>query len=381
DLAGIELRLEQSPGPLAVHCVGGDDHRPVAGVTVELSAEWQVDFDAGWLSDNHALAPRRQSKSTDSEGRVLFDCLPPASKIQVRALHSSHVATEPEWIDDPATTRSVMLTLDRGTRVSGELRDAAGSPHAGTLVEFIPLHTDPSGELVARRQLAASTVTDSSGRFDVSGVRAGANRALAFVDRQRHEWDVWVTPPRGEVSLVTGGTIRQGRVSCPTGLSTLATMTPRVLAHRGEARVSSAPVEVDGTFRLCFPPHGAFEVSLVVGDGAGVRLGEATWVEPAVAAELEISLERGPDWLGSIRGSIGPAPADERRAVLIQLQPVEGTWLAPLPVLDLETGSFQFKHVPPGEYRLSVAVDGRRREHVRVHVSSSATSDVGRLDV
>ncbi|MBZ4421476.1 carboxypeptidase regulatory-like domain-containing protein [Myxococcus sp. RHSTA-1-4] len=102
---------------------------------------------------------------TDADGRFLLERLPPG-RYDVSAGVLGRVGTTASSVE--TGRRDVVLTLARGARLTGRVRDERGSPVASFRLE-LQLHRGP----LEREPGAALTVVDPEGRFAVEGLAPG----------------------------------------------------------------------------------------------------------------------------------------------------------------------------------------------------------------
>jgi protocatechuate 3,4-dioxygenase beta subunit len=102
---------------------------------------------------------------TDADGRFLLEHLPPG-RYDVSAGILGRVATTLANVE--AGRKDLVLTLARGVRLTGRVRDERGAPVASFQLE-LQLHRGP----LERESEATLTVVDPEGRFSVEGLGAG----------------------------------------------------------------------------------------------------------------------------------------------------------------------------------------------------------------
>lgn len=102
---------------------------------------------------------------TDADGRFLLERLPPG-RYDVSAGILGRVSTTASGVE--AGRRDVVLTLARGARLTGRVRDERGAPVASFQLE-LQHHRGP----LEREPGATLTVVDPEGRFTVEGLAPG----------------------------------------------------------------------------------------------------------------------------------------------------------------------------------------------------------------
>ncbi|WP_164021186.1 carboxypeptidase regulatory-like domain-containing protein [Pyxidicoccus trucidator] len=102
---------------------------------------------------------------TDADGRFLLEHLPPG-RYDVYAAILGRMSTTLSNVE--AGRRDLVLTLARGARLTGRVRDERGAPVASFQLE-LQLHRGP----LEREGGAALTVVDPEGRFTVEGLAPG----------------------------------------------------------------------------------------------------------------------------------------------------------------------------------------------------------------
>ena len=161
----VVLQFEE-PGASVAGRVLDAVGQPRAGVVVEVG---QVgDLGVAWANKEPQVLARVHRTTTDVDGRYCFESLVPGRTV-LRA-RSEHHGVVQRPVDLVAEQRSACdLRLPAESILTGQMRNAAGAPAAGVIVR------------IGERQAfgLCSTVTDTDGRYRLSGISPGRCTVVA----------------------------------------------------------------------------------------------------------------------------------------------------------------------------------------------------------
>lgn len=163
------VALRQRPGTLEVRVVDGEV--PVVGATVRAYGE------KTWFGEVPTLVPAGDVPLTDADGCVRFGEVAP-STIHVDVRHDEFVPSGANVTIGHGEHVRHVLTLSRGARVQGRVRQADGTPVRGATVE---VDREPGAADAASSPAAplASARTDADGAFLTPGFEPQGSLLLA----------------------------------------------------------------------------------------------------------------------------------------------------------------------------------------------------------
>ena len=332
-----------------------DEHgSPVAGVALHMIDETSAMLAAG-------RAPAR----TDEHGRFLLTDIA-AGVRRIVAVDADHAVTTSRPLVVGHDLADLTLTLKKGGRLDGRVLDAAGAPVANAVI-----HIDASDGSYSRR-----TVSGADGRFTLVGL----GRALAYVRAQAALGATEVTGVDLERSTtqsielrlmragVIGGTVVDyGGRPCP-GVRVNA-------VFRGNSSVfDSVAADQDGRFLLGDLPEGEYQLWTGRFSEQHFGLDEVF----ARTGDRDFLVTR--PTFGSIRGEVGLAGSrDPPRDVLVGITgrtiDVDEFYRA------VDTGTFVFERVPPGEYDLRLRGPEFVDTQIAIEVAPGQPTQLGTIAV
>lgn len=289
---GVDFTLQ--PGAVLRGQVVDRHQAPVPGARVEARS-----------GGNGGLVGLRVAAFTDDSGRFTLNGLPLGRmRVDARGEQASALAQE---VDLSSGAGEVTLVLDAEGTLSGTVVSPDGAPVAGAQVVAVP--DDPAllaGLAESRVGRYAAEVSDGAGRFTLGGLRDGAYRVRATVERSVQQAGFWLTP---------GVLARTGETGVQVPLHTPGTVTGRVELEGGGAPddfsvglTLQAPVafhKTDGAFTLTDVPAGR-QVLSVSASGWAPKNVEDVEIEEGKATDVgTIMLEAGRVLTGTVRDGQG----------------------------------------------------------------------------
>ena len=344
DVDGVEVRLE--PGVALEGRVTRQNGDPVEGALVHVGHESRF---LGRRPGAH-FRPWRPSRSlaqTDADGRYRIEGLDPGPhRVEVQAERDTANAVA----ELTAGVHRLDLVLDEtapSPSVAGRVVDEEGAPVPAAEVQLSAAQSGFPGQ---------GTFTQPDGSFVLEQVRPGTYRLSA-------RGAGIVDPETGRQVQVAGGPVEgiEVRVSRSDGI----TLTGRLLGLApDEARWvridawlgfglqrSAGAVEPPDGYRIAGLYAGTWVVSAVHADGRYVRRQVELGPEPEPRLDLEFPggfTLRG-------RATLDGAPFAGAWVVALPSEPVADRLTPQTPTA--QDGSFAFRHLRPGRYRLFVQDD------------------------
>lgn len=335
--------------------------------------EWaQVEAIAGDDFDDPTLASAR----TGADGRALLRDLP-LRELVVQATHPAWAVTSvpieaPDIAPVPVPPPpELLLTLQVGARLSGQVTNAGVPPAEPLLVLLVPGDEAPTDAMLPR-----TTVTDAEGRFAFERVEPGEIHVEA---RSRENftggnafWESFIESPLAEEDLEVApgaeASVLLDIAAQYAGLET-GTVAGSLLVNglpgagwrvRTFGRIRrSVETDARGQFDLGRLEAGELEL-LLAPPGTGLREGAADEVQVSLAPGerkwLELSLATA-----SLAGRVTSAATGEPLAgarVQAVAEGEGGGWGRRAATLSGEDGRFEIDTVATGSYRLNVRADG-----------------------
>jgi protocatechuate 3,4-dioxygenase beta subunit len=170
-----DLELEQ--GLEIAGKVVGPDGQPAAGAAV-MNANQQGEM---MFYEGHMTQQRGTLATSDAEGRFTARGLAPSKSLVLVARKAGliGVRSEPQTLAADAPPKEVVLRLEKGGSLAGQVLDDVGAPAGGVNVQAWPESGDGSWH-------QAQVLTKADGTFRVEGVGAGSWWVNAWSDDGRH---------------------------------------------------------------------------------------------------------------------------------------------------------------------------------------------------
>jgi hypothetical protein len=366
------------PGPTTVLVVTGPDGKPVWGASV--------------------TAPGVGTVRSDAQGHAHWVWFEGTGKVATRVdvvVRAAGFAPATVRIEAPTGRETVAVTLVPGSRLSGRVLRADGSPAHGAWVRvgdgrrdaadvFPDPGATPGGDesdepttAAVPSRVHATTTTNADGGFDVVDLPEGPYHVLAGARRRvpvgrakplrvvasgvaAGARDLVLTLPvddspatgrlEGRVATPDGAPLGSARVEVRRGGEVVAVAVPAGPADRPPPGVVEARIEPDGRFAFDGVPAGPATVVVFV---PGFRTGE---VAVDVGAETTrvlapIGLDRGVVLAGRLRAPAGTSG----KGRVLWLQPVGGSRGSALIAAAIDAdGVFRATGLDAGTWRVSV---------------------------
>lgn len=362
------LAFELGPGAAVAGRVVDEEGRAVEGAKVFAVVEGNAD----------RTSYGRLETQSDAKGGFRFE--------HVAADRVTVLARSPGYLESPPTDlvaaeggsyENLLLVLERGSTITGQVIDVAGSPAADVLVE---VRFDRArqfarfGSLNAARGARGEARTDEQGRFHVEGL--GKGPFSVSVEREAPAGDRQLASAHGVAPGTADLTLRLAPPLSVSGRVLDAEGTP--LEHFGLRAALMMETEIGvmarDTLDERFAPDpgsgGAFTFSgLTPGLWHLYATAEGHATSPPLEVELpadatvplEFRLERAATLRGLVLSPRG-APVAGARVERFQSGP---TWQAaasgapsPPNTRSAEDGSFTLRGLPPGELHVAARAEG-----------------------
>lgn len=319
---------------------------PVAGASVDFIWEATVPD----RPDRKTGPPIERSATSDRDGRFELRDLPTGTA-SVSAWAQGHLPAEGRevTIPWPDPDRELVLTLERGTVLSGRVATTAGDPVSGARVA--------AG--------AASGVSDDEGVYTMEGAPLGKTTVLAFhpdYKRFRREMVLEKGGNQLDVTFEAGAEV-SGRVIDERGAPVAGARVALQSLGARERQEYRGRTGIDGTFRLSPVSRGRYRLTA---EGEGYSPAEKP--EPVEVAGkalegLEVVLEPGGAIVGRV---IGLNPEELAQVEVMIGREAHGT----SPVMIDAEGRYEIRRLRPGDYLLQASLAaGQRQAQARVSLS------------
>ncbi len=333
------LRIVLEPGLGFTGRVVDAAGRAIPGAELQLT--WTEHLTGLDVPAHHAGEMTRRS---DDEGRFAFSGLRPGPAT-LDAWAAGFQESEPLALELPSAEGSpdreeLMIVLERGATVAGEVKTAAGRSLDGVQVS-------------AGRP---GTFSDAEGRYRLDGVAAGTVLVEAYhphYGRVQKELEVEMDEHYLELTFPDGREIR-GLMVDGSGRPLAGASLELSSGERRAGLLYRAHSDIEGRFRLTSVAEGEYQIR--------ARLAGSVLKEPRtlrVAGEdlddVRVILERGTVVAGSVLGldfdqlaRVRVSAGDEQDGIL------RGQ-------VDY-TGTYEIRDVPPGYWVVRAVLDGGRRQ-------------------
>jgi hypothetical protein len=361
------LRLRTEPGVLRGRVIGPDG-MPRRGARVFAGAPG---FEAGASFGDGSPKPPTFRASTDADGAfTLPGIFPGPLTFLVRepdCAPGRGVVTIHEGAD-----ASVVVALERGATIVGDVVDADGAPVPDGVVTTLP-----------RGWLAASTRTDSCGRFRLQGLDAGTFEIVASGSDALGEVKATVHVPAG------------GEATAHLRFTREKEIAGRVVDEAGSpiagCRVTlDGATDVEGDWRhLDTPADGSFAFSKCLDADYTVRVFDGGAGSPSLEVEkirpgsppLELRVRERERARSFVKGRLLDADGAplEDASISFHRPPQGGAVASHRP-----DGSFQAGPLPAGTCRMHVVLPGMRHsvyEGAGIELDFDSTRDLGEIRI
>jgi protocatechuate 3,4-dioxygenase beta subunit len=333
--APVTVRLE--PAAAVRGRIADEEGEPVAGA--EIGLQWSAALPG---HDIPVGDPVSRLTASDAEGRFEIRGSP-AGRIRLAVAARGFLPPEPLELTVPLPPgEELTLTLQRGATLQGRVTTSAGEPVGGARIS--------AG--------GAAALADDDGAYLLGGVALGPMEVEAFHPHFRRQTRK-LTVERGIQSLdfqLEAGRKVSGRVVDPGGEPVVGAEVDLSSEEKGRARVDyRTRSAADGAFELTPVAAGRY-VLAAEGDGFA-ESGSSLQVAEKDIEGLEIVLEPG----GAISGRIlGLAPED-LPGVVVAADP-RSEQAESRSVRVGPQGSYEIRHLPPGDWLVKAALPARQRE-------------------
>lgn len=361
-------------GTLRGRVLSAADRQPVVAAAVEVRGlpnrehREYVPVETVPTSDTYAVATRLDAL-TDGDGRFAITHIPPGA-VRVQVVHPDYAQalSESVAVHDDQTTEELLVLLDAGGILEGQVLGAGGNVCANVPVSCRPL-AGPRGEQTFPR---AQTVTTAEGRFRLGPLPQGRYLLQAVLDNgvvSRRAVEITggtLQVDIGVGTLAVSGTVRRGN-SPAGGVQVLLSDQAQTRSTRWSATATTAP---DGTFHISgISPPEEEAVFLHV-----YEVDATLWSPPLISRPLVLNKEEihvdlalpEAGLSGRILDGTGlPVPR-----VFISVSPATGEDRLRHSFSDAD-GRFQFDALPQGRYRLLGEREGYQRAEYVFDVSQA----------
>lgn len=308
---------------------------------------------------------------TDERGEVTVGCLP-AGPIEVRIRDRAHVPWKREFVLAEGDRRHHRVTLSKGYRLTGLVRDQAGDPVPAAAVVIGPVRA-ATGHLAR---------TDVDGRFVMDHVPAGEHVVRAKkIGMGEEKRDIVIGPDQDNDVRFTLGRLPSitGRVTDVDGQAVPGLLVEADL-FEGRGVGGRGSVGSDGRFTI----DGLDEADtyrLVVVSAKGVTLFQAPGKVRAGATDVHLVVPEDRLSFGSITGRlVGPDGAPVVGAsVGVNLS--RGAAIRQMEDATDRRGRFTLSGLAGGDYRLGITAPGLARKAMTVELAPGASRDLGTIEL
>ena len=319
---------------------------PVAGARVDFIWEAAVPD----RPERKTGPPVERFATSDREGRFELRNLP-SGTATVSAWAEGHVPVDGREVTVPwpDPDQELILTLERGTVLSGRVATTAGDPVSGARVS--------AG--------GASGTSDDDGVYKVEGAPVGRTTILAFHPDYRRFFKEVVLDKGGNQLDVTfeAGVEVSGRVVDERGTPVAGAGVVLNSLGARERHEYRGRTGVDGAFRLSPVGRGRYRLTAEGDDYPPGEIPEPVEVAGKPLEGLEVVLEPG----GAIAGRVIGLKPEELSQVEVTIRSEEqGT----VPVMIDAEGGYAIRKLRPGDYLLQATLAaGQRQAQARASLS------------
>ncbi|UCF66447.1 MAG: carboxypeptidase regulatory-like domain-containing protein, partial [Acidobacteriota bacterium] len=318
---------------------------PLAGADVTLDRRV-----SGGFGGNVMVMLRRDSETTDSQGRFVFEDLEPG-KVTLAAVAPGYQKAERSEIEVPEgeDVEGIELPLDAGAFIVGQVRLSDGRPAAGARVRELREGQERFG--------LDSVTADGDGFYRLDGITPGTvNIEAKHQDVLRTVREIEARAGANELDLVFEGGIDVSGIVVSTAGAPVAGAWVQLAPAGRPWGGPETTADARGAFRIAGVRDGDYVVRASadgfapLGDDVRVRVAG----EPLT--DLEVRLDEG----GTISGSISGLDESEMSSVELSAAQIDGLDFRS-PIVD-RTGEFRIERASPGTWRLvaRLGVSGRQ---------------------
>lgn len=296
---------------------------------------------------------------SDADGAFKLEALT-GNRVSVIAEKSGYISGTAENVDLSAAA-SVTITLERGGRISGQVRGLSESE-----IAMVRIHANGSnGTRTAARP-------DPSGEFTLNGIADGPVMVRAVLNgptERSAQKTVDVsggTGPRVDLEFANTMTVR-GRITRAGAPLPLASISFQALKRSATAGHPRAQANADGMYEARFAEAGEYRIHVETGAGGTVDAGTISISGPTTH---DIDL-RG----SSLRGRVVDSATNAALAgVMVSASRLEGR--GSLNATTDSDGRFAFDAVPAGKYRFSTSKQRYMNALEVIDVREEGTPDI-----